>query len=120
MLIQGGTSVITDATTLYIEGAMAASGTTLTNTYALWVDAGTSRFDGFVDATGAGVGTIQSTDNVNDTIPTDAELDTAFGTPATVGRGFIGTIDDASGETNAYLAFASDNSWFVLKFTKAT
>ena len=41
----GGTSVITDAATLYIEGAMAASGPTLTRTYALWVDSGDVRFD---------------------------------------------------------------------------
>jgi len=42
----GGTSVITDAATVYIEGAMAANGPTLTRTYSLWVDAGESRFDG--------------------------------------------------------------------------
>jgi len=114
------TTGTTSAATLYIEGAPAvAGGGAITNPYALHVDAGTSRFDGFVDATGAGVATIQSTDNVHDTTPTNAELDTAFGTPATVGRGFLGTIDDASGETNAYLCFSSDNEWFFLKFTKA-
>lgn len=40
-------STITDAATLYV-GAAPAAGTnaTITNAYALWVDAGTSRFDG--------------------------------------------------------------------------
>jgi len=66
-----------------------------------------------------GFNTIQSVDNVHDTTPTDAEIDTAFGTPATQGRGFIGTIDDASGETNFYIVVSSDNSWFWTKLTKA-
>lgn len=61
----------------------------------------------------------QAVDNVHDTTPTDAQLDTAFGTPATLGRGFIGTIDDASGETNFYLCVTTDNSWFWVKMTKA-
>lgn len=61
----------------------------------------------------------QSVNDVHDTTPTDAQLDTAFGTPATLGRGFIGTIDDASGETNFYLCITTDNSWFWVKMTKA-
>ena len=67
-----------------------------------------------------GFTTIESVDDVHDTTPTDAQLDSAFGTPATLGRGFIGLIDDASGETNFYIAATSDNSWFFLKMTKAT
>lgn len=73
-----------------------------------------------VNMTNGGLRTIQAVDNVNDTTPSDAELDTAFGTPATLGRGFIGTIDDADGDTNFYLCLTSDASWYFLKFTKAT
>lgn len=62
----------------------------------------------------------QDVSNVNDTTPTDAELDAAFGTPATLGRGFIATIDDADGDTNGYLVWTSDASWYFLKGTKAT
>lgn len=40
---------VTDAASLYISAAPSAgTGTTITNAYALWVDAGTSRFDGNV------------------------------------------------------------------------
>lgn len=40
---------ITDAATLYVENAPAVgTNTTITNAYALWVDAGVSRFDGDV------------------------------------------------------------------------
>ena len=46
-----------------------------------------------VNCSTAGIRTIQSTDNVTEAAPTDAELDSAFGTPASLGRGFIGTID---------------------------
>lgn len=68
----------------------------------------------------AGLRTIQAVTNVNDTTPTAAELTTAFGNPATIGRGFVGTIDDADGDTNGYLVWASDASYYFLKGTKAT
>jgi len=61
----------------------------------------------------------QAVDDVHDTTPTDAQLDTAFGTPASLGRGFIGTLDDASGETNFYICITTDNSWFWTLMTKA-
>jgi hypothetical protein len=49
-------STITDAATLYV-GAAPAAGTnaTITNAYALWVDAGTSRFDGDVTVPNTGL-----------------------------------------------------------------
>lgn len=52
-----GASVITDAVNLYVAGAPAAgTNATLTNAYALWVDADSSRFDGRVlEAKGANV-----------------------------------------------------------------
>jgi hypothetical protein len=48
-----GASTVTDAATVAITGApIAGANATITNAYALWVDAGSSRFDGNVDASG--------------------------------------------------------------------
>jgi len=51
--------------------------------------------------------------------PTDANLDAAFGTPAALGDGFIGIVDDNSGDTDVWLCYTSDTSWFYLQGTKA-
>lgn len=46
----GTTLTITDAATVYIQGVpVGSTNTTVSNAYALWVDAGTSRFDGPVE-----------------------------------------------------------------------
>ena len=68
----------------------------------------------------AGLNTKQDVSNVHDTAPTAASLTAAFGTPASLGRGFVATVDDADGDTNGYLVFTSDASWYFLKFTKAS
>lgn len=68
----------------------------------------------------SGINTKQAVTQVNDTTPTKAELTTAFGDPATIGRGFIGTVDDNDGNTNGYIVWASDADYFFLKGTKAT
>jgi hypothetical protein len=65
-----------------------------------------------------GVTLIQSTDDVADP-PTDDDLDTAFGTPAALGAGFVGTLDDNSGDADCYLCWTSDTSWYYVKGTKA-
>ena len=83
----------------------------------LKTDLGTSGLR-FNDAFIHGLHVQQSVDNVS-VSPTDAELDTAFGTPATLGRGFIGTLDDASLENAVYLCITTDNSWWVLSMVKA-
>lgn len=75
---------------------------------------------GVVNANTAGIRTKQSVANVHDTTPTAAELTATFGSPATLGRGFVATVDDADGDTNGYLVFTSDASWYFLKFTKAS
>jgi len=54
----------------------------------------------------------QSVANVTEAAPTDAELDAAFGTPATLGRGFIGTVDDNDGSTASVLCWTTDSAWF--------
>lgn len=63
-------------------------------------------------------GAVYSAANV--TTPTDAELDSAFGTPATVGAGFIGVVDDAGAGTNEYLCWSDGTNWFFATGTKAT
>jgi hypothetical protein len=72
-----------------------------------------------VNATAAGIRTIQAINNVNDTTPTNAELTTSFGAPATVGSGFIGVVKDADTDTNGFLCFSNGVTWYYLKFTKA-
>ena len=51
--------------------------------------------------------------------PTDAELDTAFGTPASVGTGFTRIVDDADGDANVYLVTSNGTSWWYATLTKA-
>jgi hypothetical protein len=59
-----------------------------------------------------------SDDNV--TTPTDAELDTAFGTPATVGAGFVGVLDDAGAGANVWLVASDGTNWWYVAMTQAT
>lgn len=102
-----GNTILCDAvtTTSAITGPVAAT---------------TVTASGVVNASTAGLRTKQDVSNVHDTTPTAASLTSAFGDPATLGRGFIATIDDADGDTNGYLVFTSDASWYFLKFTKAS
>jgi len=76
--------------------------------------------DNPINANASGIRTKQAVTNVNDTTPTDAELDTAFGTPASLGRGFIGLVDDNDADTIGYIAWTTDASWFWIIGTKAT
>jgi len=73
-----------------------------------------------VNATAAGVRTKQAINNVNDTTPTAAELTTSFGTPASVGTGFVGIVKDNDADTNCFVVVSNGTSFFYLKFTKAT
>ena len=50
--------------------------------------------------------------------PTDAELDTEFGTPATVGAGF--SVDLDNGSNNVYRVLSNGTSWFILSYSLAT
>lgn len=67
----------------------------------------------------AGVSTKHSTADVSNP-PTDAELDSAFGTPATVGAGWIGSIDDNGAGTNFYLVQSTGSKWIIYTGTEAT
>ncbi len=62
----------------------------------------------------------QSVANVTEAAPTDAELDAAFGTPATLGRGFIATIDDNDGSAAGHLVWTTDSAWFHVVGVKST
>lgn len=74
-----------------------------------------------LNGSAAGIRTKQAVNDISSaTVPTAAELTTSFGAPATLGRGFIGTVDDADGDTNFYIVAASDASFYFLKMTKAT
>lgn len=51
--------------------------------------------------------------------PTDAELDSTFGSPAEVGSGFTVLLDDGGGGTNEYLVISDGTSWWYQTLTKA-
>lgn len=80
---------------------------------------GTVTPTGQVVATAAGIRTRQAINNVNDTTPTAAELTTSFGTPASVGAGFVGVVKDADADTNCFVVVSNGTSYYYLKFTKA-
>lgn len=84
------------------------------------LDSSTSQSISGVKTFSAGLCTKQAVNNVNDTTPTKAELTTSFGDPTTLGRGFLGTVDDADGDTNGYLVWCSDANFYFLKGTKAS
>lgn len=52
--------------------------------------------------------------------PTDAELDSALGTPAAVGAGYQCLLDDGGADTNVYLVVSNGTSWWYTALTKAT
>lgn len=60
-----------------------------------------------------------STANVSNP-PTDAELDSALGTPAAVGAGYQCLLDDGGADTNVYLVVSNGTSWWYTALTKAT
>jgi len=54
------------------------------------------------------------------TTPTDAELDSAFGTPAAVGAGFHAIVDDNDANTTVFAVYSNGTSWWYVALTKAT
>lgn len=51
--------------------------------------------------------------------PTDAELDAAFGTPPTVGKGWSRHINDNGAGLNFYRIVSDSTSWWIFTGTKA-
>lgn len=52
--------------------------------------------------------------------PTDAELDSALGTPADVGAGFVGVLDDNGAGSAVWLVASDGTNWWHVSMTKAT
>lgn len=52
--------------------------------------------------------------------PTDAELDSAFGTPGTVGGGFLAMLDDNGAGSAVYLVGSDGTNWWHVAMTKST
>jgi len=66
---------VTNAATLYVAGAPVAAGSvSITNPYALWVDAGDVRFDGIIKAGSSSVSLTNSEGYFQDTLDQDANL----------------------------------------------
>ena len=65
-------------------------------------------------------GIVVSNDNVASP-PTDAEIDTAFGTAANLYDGFTGIIDDAGTGTGGtvWLCIAKNSVWWYVQLTEA-
>lgn len=51
--------------------------------------------------------------------PTDAELDGAFGTPAAVGAGFVGLVDDNGAGAAVWVVYSDGTNWWYEGLTKA-
>lgn len=59
-----------------------------------------------------------STANVSDP-PSEAELNTEFGSPAIVGAGFTAIVNDAGGESTEWLVWSDGTYWWYVEGTKA-
>jgi len=52
-------------------------------------------------------------------LPTDAELDSAFGTPGAVGAGFLALLDDNGAGSAVYVVASDGTNWWQCAMTKA-
>lgn len=106
---QGGTAnlAITDSPTSFSSSLFIAQNGTAA-----------SQFGGIVNHS-AGLRTKVSTANVSNP-PTDAELDSALGAPATLGAGFMAIVDDNDAHTNEYLVWTDGTTWFHVAGTLST
>jgi hypothetical protein len=94
----------------------------VTDTNALIYNGGSTRFE-FTSGSGPvlfsnGLRVKHAVTNVASP-PTDANLDTAFGTPAAVGSGFVATLDDNAAGTAMYLVASDGTNWWHSLMTKA-
>lgn len=79
---------------------------------------GISFLDGGSLRVGGDITQTVHTDDVSNP-PTDAELDSIFGVPATVGAGFTAYIDDNNAGTNVYQVTSNGATWWTLTATVA-
>lgn len=105
---------ITNAATVYIAGAPTISGGgAISNAYALWVGAGTSKFEGIVDAQTAGLKIKQTTSELGGAAPSQAEMVALYGA-ANVNKGRIELFTDTTTATISGVAFSDGVSWFYI------
>lgn len=57
--------------------------------------------------------------NIAGLVPTDAELDSAFDTPANLPEGFTALVNDNGAGTLVFLVVALDGAWFYEQLTLA-
>lgn len=81
---------------------------------------GDYTFEGSVSFADGAVRVPQSVANVTEAAPTAAQLTSAFGSPATLGRGFIGTVDDNDGSLASVLCWTTDADWFHVVGVKSS
>lgn len=79
---------------------------------------GSRAASGKFDLSSGGLLTKVTTDDVSN-LPTDSELDSAFGTPAAVGAGFIGLVDDAGSGAAVWLVASDGTNWWHSEYIKA-
>lgn len=107
----------TGTTTLGVDGDIEIGGTnerTLRPAETLKVNLGQSNRV-FNEIWGNEIHLQQSVADVSNP-PTDAQLDSIFGTPAALGRGACFMVDDNIGVTALYLVCTNDTSWGYLQF----
>lgn len=66
------------------------------------------------------VAPLQAYSDANVTTPTDAELDSAYGTPADVGPGFSAVLDDNGAGISSWWVWSTGTNWFFAAGTLAT
>jgi hypothetical protein len=117
----GASSTVTRLVDIFLTSPTAGTG--ITNAASL---ADNSSFVGswFINSTSTNpsqfsglVGVKQSTNNVTDALPTQAEMVTALGA-ANQGTGLMGVIKDANADTNFFICISNGTSWYALKMTK--
>ena len=79
-----------------------------------------AALDALAEAVVAGDDTLDMSSADVSSPPTSAELDSAFGAPATVGAGYTALLDDGGAGSAVYLVASDGTSWWYTALTKAT
>ena len=116
--LQAGTaySIFTDSTGTGVGRNVRISADGASNQILVSTD-GNVSMTGVLTVTGGVILPVDTTDVTNP--PTDAELDAAFGTPASNGTGWTTYLDDNGAGTAFYQIVSDGTNWFVSTYTKA-
>jgi len=111
---------------LHVSGAVALDDITTPSTPSSDTHKIYAKSDGIyvLDSSGSEIGPLGThipvyTNNVSNP-PTDAELDSAIGTPATVGAGYTALLDNSGAGSNVYYVASDGTNWWYTAMTKAT